>query len=294
MSDSPRIDGTKPDSASRAPGGAVIRRRLRTAGTEPGDIDDLAGCALDLAALNRPGVPLDPYERHIRTLLDDVKAYARTGSAEVGGALEAMVQVIARRYGYGGGEGVFDDLDAANLMRVIDSRDGLPVALGILYIHVARAMGWRAAGVDFPGRFLVRLEVAGERRLFDPFDDGRVLAPNDLRELLKSSVGLEAELEPTHYREATNRQVLVRLQNNIKVRLLRREQFADALQIVRDTLLIDPGNAALWREAGMIHNRLDQVKDAIVALEEYIRLDSASESRYSTSVLLQQLRSKLN
>ncbi|MEQ8667241.1 MAG: transglutaminase-like domain-containing protein [Rhodospirillales bacterium] len=288
-----RIDDT--GDTPRSPSLAEVRRRLRTMGTDPGDISDLATAAIDLGALNRPGLRIDAYYRHLDTLVADVRAYAGDPrEADVAGALDALVQVIARRYGYGGGEDVFEDIDAANLTRVIDNRDGLPVAVGILYIHVARAVGWHAAGVDFPGRFLVRLEVEGERRLFDPYDDGRSLEPHDLRELLKSGAGLDAELEPHHYREASNRQVLVRLQNNIKVRLLKRDAFDDALQTIKDTLLIAPENASLWREAGMIHNRLDQVKDAIMALEEFIRLDTGSESRYSTSVLLQQLRAKLN
>lgn len=270
-----------------------IRRRLRTTGTDHGDIDDIVGAALDLAQLSYRHAKREAYDRHVQSLIDDVRAYAKP-DADAGDAHEALVQVIARRYGYGGGEEVFDDLEAANLMRVIDSRNGLPVAIGILYIHVARANGWRACGVDFPGRFLVRLDLAGERRIFDPFDDGRSLDTRELRELLKSFAGIEAELEPEHYREASNREVLVRLMNNIKVRQLRRERFEDALQTIHDILLIDPENPSLWREAGMIHKKLDQVKDAIIALEEFIRLDSGSESRYSTTVLLQQLRTMLN
>lgn len=284
MSDRSSIDEQAPP-----PSLAEIRRRLRSTGTDEGDIDDIAGTALDLAQLGYGHAKRDAYDRHV----DDVRAYT-VPDADVMEAHEALVQIISRRYGYGGGEEVFEDLDAANLMRVIDGRSGLPVAIGILYIHAARAQGWRACGVDFPGRFLVRLDVDGERCLFDPFDDGRILETRDLRELLKSFAGIEAELEPHHYREASNREVLVRLMNNIKVRLLRREKFDDALRTIRDILLIDPDNASLWREAGMIHNKLDQVKDAIMALEEFIRLDSGSESRYSTTVLLQQLRTKLN
>lgn len=272
---------------------AELRRRLRTTGTDDGDITDIAGAALDLAQLTYGHANREAYDRHVASLIEDVRAYAAP-NANVAEAHEALIQVISRRYGYGGSEDVFDDLDAANLMRVIDSRNGLPVAIGILYIHVAHAMGWRASGVDFPGRFLVRLEVTSERRVFDPFSDGRVLETRDLRDLLKSFAGMDAELEPIHYREASNREVLVRLMNNIKIRQLRRETFEDALQTIRDTLLVAPGDASLWREAGMIHNKLDQVKDAIMALEEFIRLDSGSETRYSTGVLLQQLRTKLN
>lgn len=272
---------------------AEVRRRLTARSEGDGKRIDLAQAAVDFGLLSRPGADADAYLRHLEALSRDVTLYAEA-DADVDDALEALVQIIARRYGYGGDEDSFEDLDAANLTRVIDSRRGLPVALGILYIHAAREQGWDACGIDFPGRFLVRLEVAGERRLFDPFEDGRVLAPHDLRELLKSAAGLDAELTPEHYAEAGDREVLVRLLNNIKVRLLRRDRFEDALEIIAQAQLIVPNDPSLWREAGMIHARQDRIKDAIHALEHYMRLDSRGESRYSTSVLLQELRGKLH
>jgi len=60
-------------------------------------------------------------------------------------AWAALTQVMAEEHGYGGDRQHYDDLQNANLIRVIDRRRGLPVALGILYLHAARAQGWRAA-----------------------------------------------------------------------------------------------------------------------------------------------------
>ena len=252
----------------------------------------LAAAALDIAALHRAGTVQAPYLRHLESLIQEVGAYA--GKApDVDRAAEALVQVIARRYGYGGDDESFDDFEAANLATVIDERRGLPVALGILYIHVARAQGWSVGGIDFPGRFLVRLEVKAERRILDPFDHGRLLEPQDLREMLKIGAGLEAELGPEHYREIGNREILLRLENNLKVRHLRAEQFDDALRVIETMLLFAPETSSLWREAGMIHARMDRVQEAILALEEFLRLDTSAESRYSASVLLQDLRSRL-
>jgi regulator of sirC expression with transglutaminase-like and TPR domain len=75
----------------------------------------------------------------------------------------ALTQVMAEEHGYNGDRQHYDDLQNANLIRVIDRRRGLPVALGILYLHAARAQGWRAAGINFPGHFLIAVEHDGER-----------------------------------------------------------------------------------------------------------------------------------
>jgi regulator of sirC expression with transglutaminase-like and TPR domain len=128
----------------------------------------------------------------------------------------ALIQVIADDLGYRGDELTYDDLQNANLMRVIDRRKGLPVALGILYIHAARAQGWQAHGLNFPAHFLIAVEIAGQRAILDPFRGQRIGGAGALRGLLKSMLGEDAELSPAHSATLPNRAVLLRLQNNIK------------------------------------------------------------------------------
>jgi regulator of sirC expression with transglutaminase-like and TPR domain len=275
---------------------ADIRTRLVKIGQLPDQHIDLADAALILAAAERPGVSLDPYRRHLERLVADVRAYAggTRPEAPLNLRIEALVQVIVRKYGYGGTESVFDDLEAANLMRVIDSRSGLPIVIGILFIHTARALGWPMQGLDFPGRFLVRIEADGKRRILDPFGGGRVLGAPDMREMFKAVAGNHVELTPNHYREMGNRDMLLRLQGNIKARLLRGERLYDAVETIEAMLLFAPASTELWREAGLLHARLDHVKDAVAALEEYMRQSGGDNARYNTSILLQELRTRLN
>ena len=277
-----------------------IRRRLIEIGNADDADIDLGHAALILAAADRPGVPLEPYHRHLESIAAEVCEYVGQGENEANSKtdldlrIEALVQVIVRRYGYGGGEDVFDDLDAANLMRVIDSRQGLPVAIGILFIVTARALGWDISGLDFPGRFLVRLEAGGARKILDPFAGGAEIKARDMRDMFKAIAGNHVELRAEHYRDMGNRDILLRLQGNIKIRLLREERFDDALETLEVMLLFAPDKPELWRETGLLHARLDHIKDAIRALEEYLRQCGADEARYNTSMLLQELRARLN
>jgi len=271
-----------------------IRRRLTDIGNANDDAIDVAGAALVLAAADRPGVALEPYQRHLKSLADEVRAYVGDADADLDLRIEALVQVIIRRYGYGGGDEVFDDLDAANLMRVIDSRAGLPVALGIIFINTARAQQWAITGLSFPGRFLLRLDAAGQRKIIDPFAGGAVIEASGIRGMFKAVAGNHVELTPEHYRDTGNRDILLRLQNNIKNRLVRGEQWDGALQAIETMVLFAPDKADLWYEAGLLHARSDHIGDAVRMLEEYLRRIGAEEVRYNTSVLLQELRAKLN
>ena len=273
-----------------------IRARLtEIGGAEDGAID-LFESALVLAAADRPGARLEPYRRHMEGIISEVRTYV--GSTEplvpLGLRIEGLVQVIIKRYGYGGTQEVFDDLDAVNMMRVIDSRSGMPIVIGILFMQTARTLGWDICGLDFPGRFLVRLEAGGERRILDPFAGGTVVEPRDMRDMFKAIAGNHVELRAEHYRDMGNRDILLRLQENKKIRLLREERFDDALETLEVMLLFAPDKLELWRETGLLHARLDHIKDAIRALEEYLRRCGTDKTRYNTSMLLQELRARLN
>jgi len=249
----------------------------------------LAQAALALAALDRPRVDLARYHHHLAALVDEVGAAASRTSDRI----EALNSVLIGRYGYAGDTLTYDDLQNANLMRVVDRRKGLPVALGILYIHAGRAQGWDVAGLAFPGHFMVRLEADGRRRIIDPFHQGRVREAAELRELLKSTVGQAAELSPEHYADVSDRAVLLRLQNNVKLRLLQTRQMEGALAAIDSMLLFAPEEASLWYEAGQINAALGKLRAAITALERFLTLTDDATARHRAALLLQQLRARL-
>jgi regulator of sirC expression with transglutaminase-like and TPR domain len=252
----------------------------------------LAPAALALACRDRPGVDLERYHHHLDALAREV-GEAAAGAADIAAQGAALAAIIAGRYGYQGDALTYDDLQNANLMRVIDRRKGLPVALGILYIDAGRAQGWDMAGLAFPGHFLVRIEEAGQRLVLDPFHAGRVRDATGLRELLKAVAGEEAELAPAHYVDVPDRDILLRLQNNLKLRLLESRHFERALEVIDGMTLLAPGEAGLWREAGLVNAELGNLRAAIAALERCLALASGERERHHIAALLQQLKGRL-
>ncbi len=273
----------------------ALRDELEAAGRTDEAAIDLAETALALAAASKPEVARGPYRRHLQKLAHEVAAYVdgRRGPVPLKLRHEALVQVIHKRFGYVGTEDCFDDIEAASLMRVIDRRGGLPVAIGVLYLHAAAQAGWAATGVDFPGRFLLRLDAEEGRLIFDPFDGGQERTAPDLRRMLKAMAGPDAELDPAHYHSAGPRAVLLRLQNNIKIRHLDAQRPGAALRVLETMVLLAPDDGALWREVGVLHARLDQIPAAVAALEECLRHGGSEQARYQTSALLQELRGRL-
>jgi len=268
-------------------------RFLRDLGASGERVLPIAEAALALASFERPRVAFKRYRDHLRLLARDVGRHPGA-AGDLAARARALNEIILLKNGYSGDELSYDDLQNANLMRVVDRRKGLPVALGILYIHAARAQGWDIAGLAFPGHFLVRLADGAERVIVDPFHGGQVCGAAELRELLKAAAGQDSELSPEHYMAVSDRDVLLRLQNNLKARLLQAQHHDRALAVIETMLMLAPDLAELWREAGMLHRHLGNMRAAGAALEQYIVRAPEGLARHQAAAILQQLRAQLN
>lgn len=271
----------------------AIEGALREVGALEDDAIDLADAALLLGALDQPGASLDSYCDHIGRLGADVAALMRTDEP-LERRRRHLNAVLFEAHGYAGDTESYDAPENANLLQVIDRRAGLPVSLGILYIHAARAQGWAVDGLAFPGHFLVRMDEGDRRVIVDPFHRGQALEAGHLRGLLKQFQGADAELRPAHYAPVGNRAILLRLQNNIKSRAVQAGDAPRAAAILERMLLIAPEAGGLWHELGTVRARLGTIKGAVEALERCLECALPEAARTRAAATLEALAQSLH
>jgi regulator of sirC expression with transglutaminase-like and TPR domain len=264
-------------------------RALGEAGEGPHDI---AGAALMLAALDHPDKPRAPFIAHLSEMSEKLRADTRLVS-RVEDVARTLSLLLAGQYGYEGDRLDYDDPRNANLMDVITRRRGLPVALGILYIQAARGSGFAAAGLSSPGHFLISVGFKGREALIDPFHGGaaiereRLNAPPRMR---PSGSGVPRPADPV-----SDIEVLVRLQNNLKVRALEAGDRSRALEIARRMALLAPRRADIWLELAHLHEASGSLGAARKALEQCLALAGKGEAIHNEAALaLNNLKRKLN
>lgn len=277
----------------------VLMTTLQGIGAQQDGSIDLARTALYLAAMEQPGISLERYNIHITRLAEEVRerhdALIHAGAKpNVETRLAALKHIIADKYAYIGDNDTYDDLQNASLIRVIDRRRGMPIALAILYIQVGRLVGWDIYGLNLPGHFVCRIDYDAHRLIFDPFNGCDVLQAPQLRQLVKKSLGPNAELSVTYYEPADNRTILIRLQNNIKLRRIEAEDYEGALRIVEGMRAIDPQEYRLLLDAGVLYARTNRLQDAIVTLEKYIAKAPGDRDRQEAAMLLSQIKDSLH
>lgn len=280
------------------------RLALDAVGQLPDVEIDIAGAALQFGRIDAPEADWQAAAGELSRLARDAMELAcELPGNDVAARAGALAGLIGGRHRYAGDTDTYDDVANANLIRVTERRRGLPVALGILWLHCARTVGWGAHGLDFPGHFLIALEgVPAKGRaqpgphqvVLDVFAGGVPLDAKDLRGLLKRVQGGAAELKPGMLAPMSARRVLLRLQENIRSRRLISEDVEGGLAATLDMLRIAPDTAVLWRDAAMLHQRLDQVNAALRCYARMLELVPEGEGAARARSEIEALRGRLN
>jgi regulator of sirC expression with transglutaminase-like and TPR domain len=258
---------------------------------------DIATAALMLAALDHPEKKLAPYLAHLAELSEAARAEA-TFARDAESAARALGQVFTGRFGYDGDRMAYDDPDSADLMMVIERRRGLPVALGILFMHAARAARMEAQGLHAPGHFLLKVAHKGSEAFVDPFAGGLIIdreqvAPHLGIPMLAAEPGV-AEV-PGPYESVSDIDVLLRLQNNIRSRALKNNDSARAIEIGRRMAQLAPYRPPLWLELARLHESEGALSAARSAYEQCLKTSRGGDVYHNDATLaLAALRRRIN
>jgi len=273
----------------------TLNTTLAAIGQLGDDEIDLADAALQLA---RRKVDESDYLAARAHLSDLVRLASERAEGlaldDLPGHAAMISELLLVDFGYSGDVETYDDLDNANLVRVIERRQGLPVALGILWLHAAQAVGLVAHGVNFPGHFLVSLGTGSDQMLIDVFGGGMVMDKAGLEALLRAIYGRKVALQRDMLTPMGPRDVLLRLHGNIRSRQERGGAFGAALLTLADMQRIAPEAAPLWLDEARLHQEIGDVGGAFSALHHFLAMEPEGLIADQVRAALDDLRGRMN
>ncbi len=101
------------------------------------------------------------------------------------------------------------------LPHVLESKQGLPISLAIIYKLVAERIGLAVEGINTPGHFLARLHVGDDQMVVDPCFGGHILDKQQVAERVALTTGQRDVVELSALPTATNRQWVARILANL-------------------------------------------------------------------------------
>lgn len=191
--------------------------------------------------------------------------------------LKTIQQYLYEDLGYSGDRIEYYDPRNSFLNQVIDRRMGIPITLSIIYLAIARRIGFPMVGINMPGHFIIR-PIAEDMEIFvDPFHGGEILFLQDCEELLVKVFDRRVELQPEYLAPVSNRQLLRRLLTNLKVIYVNQRNFPKAAQASERILLLFPDAPLEHRDRGVLYYRSDRLAEARQDFERYLELAPLAE-----------------
>lgn len=188
----------------------------------------------------------------------------------------AINQYLFDELGYAGNHDEYYDPRNSYLNKVFERRLGIPISLAVVQIEVARRLDMPLDGVSFPGHFLVRLPVEDGVLVMDPFNRGRPLDADELRERAKPHLaGARIDDQALHeiLNPASHRAILVRMLRNLHAVYVEREDWARAVRCADRVLKLVPDSPDALRDRGQGYLQLEHRLGARADLGRYLMLN---------------------
>lgn len=232
----------------------------------------LLGSALLIAHDEYPD--LDPaacnalVEAHVASLRPEVD---QIDSAPL--KMQAINRRLFEELGYAGNHDEYYDPRNSYLNEVLTRRLGNPISLAVIQMEVAQRLGVALDGVSFPGHFLVRLPVDDGVLVMDPFNRGRPLNADELRQRARPHFGEDVPdealmqiLDP-----APPRAILVRMLRNLHGLYVESSDWGRAVRCSDRILRLVPDNVEALRDRGLGYSELGHRTGALRDLGRYLQ-----------------------
>jgi regulator of sirC expression with transglutaminase-like and TPR domain len=220
--------------------------------------------ALTLALPDHPEADAAP-QRELLASMEAQLLERRSAAANNYDRALLLAGVIHGHFGLSGATEDYDDPANADLISVLERRRGMPIALSIVYVALARRIGWSAFGLNMPGHLLVLIGDPASGVVIDPFNDGAVLDRDALAKQRARFGGGGAK--DAGVAALSNRAMLVRLLLNQATRARAAGQLERALTVHQRMTAMAPLLSQLWWDRAEVEKELGQIAAARASLQ---------------------------
>lgn len=234
--------------------------------------------------------------------VDQLQARLRRRTSQMSGNLErlrALNQFFFRDLGFGGNVNNYYDPDNSYLNAVLRTRRGIPITLAILWLELAQGIGLKARGVNFPGHFMVKVNLPNGQVVIDPFS-GQSLSREDLSERLepyKRRNGLVDDFDVPvglYLQPAPARDILARMLRNLKEVHRSQQDWLRQIAVLDRLLILLPEAWTEYRDRGLAWAEMGDARLAVADLEIYVEHSDDILEREAIGGRLAELRRALN
>lgn len=259
----------------------------------------LLDTALLIARDEYPQLDAGFYVEQIRRFATDLKPHIND-ELDLPSQLTAINRYLFEEQGFSGNHTHYDDPRNSYLNEVLDRKLGIPISLAVVQIELMRKLGLALDGISFPGHFLVRLPVDDGILVMDPFNKGRPVSVEELKERATPHMNGHPPDDQELYQilaPATHRMILSRMLRNLKGLYVEAGDWERVARSADRLLKISNDNSDALRDRGLAYRELGYAIGAREDLSKYLQLMPNAEDEEAIRnhlIDLSSVRTKLN
>jgi regulator of sirC expression with transglutaminase-like and TPR domain len=248
---------------------------LLTGGSDEVTLDR---AALEVARIEHHNLDIAPFIAILDSYAVELSERL-AGRAGGSGYVEAANQYLFAELGFKGNSANYYDPGNSCLNDVLTARTGIPITLAVVYLEVGRRLAQPVYGIGLPGHFLVQYRSAGFAAFIDVFHQGRLLTEEECFDLARQSTGAPLRDDPRMLAPAGNREMVIRMLQNLRGVYMRRGAYGKALQTLNLLVAASPQLAEEYKQRGMVHLRMGNPAAARNDLDRYLLLAPEAADR---------------
>jgi regulator of sirC expression with transglutaminase-like and TPR domain len=251
-----------------------------------GDLDVLTG-ALLIARDAYPDLDFGHAVARLDMLAWDIGSLS---GADVRTQAKELGHHLYERHGFRGNSDDYYDPRNSFINEVLERRLGIPISLALVYTEVARRVGVRARGINFPGHFLVRIDGdPGQKTcIIDPFNQGRIMSKQALIRMLHRA-DRDMSFDESLLAPAGTRDVLVRFLTNLRAIYTSAHDLGRLMVVLSRLTELSPNSAIYVRDRGLAAAKLGAARAAISDFQRYLELSPNAEEAPEVRQLIDRL-----
>ena len=226
----------------------------------------LMEAALALGAIDDPAVEVDRYVNQLENMAREILARFPEGSSEKQ-KMDLLLKYLFEENGFHGSRQEYYHTANNQMHRVIEDREGMPIALSVLVIDLARRCGIGVEGVGMPGHFLVRMASADPLQgpWIDPFEAGEWIDDKQLRKRFVETTG--QGFLPEDLPTFSNRQILQRMLRNLIGSAERKGDSQTALRYLDAMVALSSDDVATRLQRAVLRGQNSRYQEALEDLQ---------------------------
>ena len=252
---------------------------------------DLTKAALEVARDDQPELQFEPVLIWIRSRACELSGKVAL-SMDDRELVQNFVDCLTKQHGLKGNTSCYHRPEGSYLNHVIETKQGLPIALSLIYMAVAKELGIEIQGVAAPIQFLVRYESHAGPLFIDPYSKGAIFSEAECIERLAELGDFPRNQLLRLLKPASHREIIIRMLMNLKRIHEEQEDYQRAWNVQRRLLALNPLSNPHKKDLAALSFKTNQLGLAVELLESCLKSCPLSEQD-DIELMLQKVHAEL-